>query len=113
MFDFATMNKTSKRTVRDGISTEGMSFEALSKFVGKDLKVDGFFFTSSKYGEQAVVVAEGVCINLPKRYVDDFKAIRDNDEALAAMMEGHLILKNVRTIDSKNGRTTAFDFATV
>ena len=113
MFDFSTMNKTTKRTVREGINTDNMKFESWSKFVGKDLHVDGFFFTTSKYGEQVVIVAEGTCINIPKRFVDDFKAIRDNDEALACMMDGHMVLKNVRAIDSKNGKTGTFDFVTV
>lgn len=113
MFNFDSLNKSSKKTVRDGISTEGMEFKNLKDFVGQTLSVDGFFFTDSKYGRQVVVVASGVCINIPKRYTEDFEMIRDNDDALKTMMDGHLQLKDIEAVESKNGKTVAFKFATV
>lgn len=107
---FEDLNKSSIKTVRDGINTEGMKFVNLKEFVGKTIKVDGFFFTKSKYGEQVVVVGEGVCINIPKRYVEEFKQIRDNKEKLACVLAGGLALGNITAIDSKNGKTVVFDF---
>lgn len=107
---FEGHNKESIRTVKEGINTEGMEFVKLADYIGKTIKVDGFFFTKSKYGEQAVVVADGKLINVPKRYTDDFKEIRDNKEELAAVLEGKLSLGNIKEIDSKNGKTVIFDF---
>ena len=108
---FEDLNKNeSIKTVRDGIETDGMKFVPLKDFLGKSIKVDGFFFTKSKYGEQVVVVGEGSLINIPKRYVEQFKAIRDNKEKLEAVLAGKLSLGNITAIDSKNGKTVIFDF---
>lgn len=111
-FSFEDLNTSSKKTIRDGITLDGMSFVPLKDYVGKELHVDGFFFTNGKYGEQAVIVADGKKVNIPKRFTEDFKKIRDNDEALAQVIAGKLILANIRELDSKNGKTVTFDFKT-
>lgn len=113
MFDFATLNKTSKKTVRDNINSDSWEFKPLREFAGKEILVNGFFFTEGKYGKQVVVIADGVKVNIPKRYTADFEQIRDNDEARNAMLEGHLKLTDIKNIDSANGKTTAFTFASV
>lgn len=102
--------KESLRTVREGIDTDKMEFVPLKNFIGKTVKVDGFFFTKSKYGEQTVVVGEGCLINIPKRYTEQFKAIRDKADFLAAVLDGKLSLGDIKEIDSKNGKTIAFEF---
>jgi hypothetical protein len=112
MFNFASLNQESKKTIRDGVNLEEMKdFIKLEKYIGKELLVDGFFFTKSKYGEQVVIVADGHKINIPKRFTTDFKAIRDNDEALKQVIEGHLKLVNIRALDAKEGKTVTFDYA--
>ena len=111
MFDFSTMNK-GKKTIRDGINLDDMNFKPLKDFVGQTLTVDGFFFTDGKYGKQAVVIASGTKINMPKRYVEDFEAIRDNDEALQTMLEGHMQITDIQMFDGKNGKTAICKFAT-
>ena len=111
-FDFASLNKGSKKTVRDGINSQDWNFEPLRNFTGKDIQVNGFFFTDGKYGRQAVVIADGVKINIPKRFTEIFEQIRDNDEARQAMLEGHLKLINIREINAQNGKTVTFDFET-
>ena len=103
-------NKEGIKTVKDGIDTKKMEFVNLKNFIGKTVKVDGFFFTKSKYGEQVVVVGEGSLINIPKRYVDDFKAIRDNSEKLNAVLNGGLSLGYIEEFDGKNGKTVKFKF---
>lgn len=113
MFSFEDLNTSSKKTIRDGITLDGMAFVPLKDFIGKDLKVDGFFFTNGKYGEQVVIVADGNKVNIPKRFTEDFKKIRDNDEALAQVIAGKLVLANIRELDSKNGKTVTFDYKTV
>ena len=112
-FNFASLNTESKKTVRDGIDSKDWSFEPLKNFTGKDIIVNGFFFTDGKYGKQVVVIAEGVKINIPKRFTEKFEEIRDNDEARKSVLEGHLKLTNIREINSQNGKTVTFDFETV
>ena len=108
---FENHNKnTSIKTVMDGINTEGMDFVSIKDFIGGQIQVKGFFFTKSKYGEQVVVVTDGKLVNIPKRYLDDFKEIRENPEELKAVLAGKLTLGNIREMDSKNGKTVAFDF---
>jgi len=107
---FETLNKNSVRTVKEGIDTDKMDFVPLKDFIGKTVKVDGFFFTKSKYGEQVVVIGEGSKINIPKRYTVDFKAIRDDATMLQGVLDGRLTLANIRELDSENGKTVAFDF---
>lgn len=114
MFDFGTLNTESKKTVRDGINSQEWEFKKLKEFVGQEIPVNGFFFTDGgKYGKSVVVVADGVKVNLPKRYVERFEEIRDNKEALDALLGGHLKLVNIREINAEQGKTAAFDFATV
>ena len=107
---FENLNKNSVKTVKDGIDTDKMEFVPLKDFIGKTVKVDGFFFTKSKYGEQIVVVGEGCKINIPKRYTVEFKAIRDDAAMLQGVLDGKLTLANIRELDSKEGKTVAFDF---
>ena len=126
-FNFEALNKGSKSTIKEGINTKEMSFVGLKEYVGKEMsfvglkeyvgkeiKPDGFFFTDKgKYGRQVVVVADGVKINIPKRYVETFEGIRDNAEALDDFLSGHVIMTNIRDIDSDNGKTVCFDFKNV
>ena len=59
-FSFESLNKSGKRTIKEGIDTEKMSFVPLKDYIGKELKLDGFFFTDKgKYGKQVVVIADG------------------------------------------------------
>ena len=113
-FNFEALNKGAKSTIKEGINTKEMSFVGLKEYVGKEIKPDGFFFTDKgKYGRQVVVIADGVKINIPKRYVETFEGIRDNAEALDDFLNGHVIMTNIRNIDSDNGKTVCFDFRNV
>ena len=103
---FNELNKQFANTVKDGIDTESMEFAPLKNFTGQTVKVDGFFFTKGQYGEQVVVVGNGFKINMPKRAVDTFKAIQQNEFMLKAVLEGHLELINITPIKSKNGSDT-------
>lgn len=115
MFSFENLNPNSKKTIRDDINLDEMNFISWKEYIGKDIKVDGFFFTEGKYGRQVVIVdaANGKKVNIPKRFTDDFMKIRDDDEALAQVIAGKLVLANIREIDSKNGKTGTFDYKTV
>lgn len=112
-FSFESLNKESKKTIRDGINTEAMKFHSLKEYVGQTLSVDGFFFTTGgKWGEQVVVIAGGDKINMPKRCVAEFKSIRDNDEALNMMLDGKMIITDIAEYSAENGKTVTFNFGT-
>ena len=111
-FSFENLNR-SKKTMKESINLDTMTFVNIKDYIGKDLPVDGFFFTTSKFGEQVVICSGDKKVNIPSRYVDTFKQIRDDDDALNSLLEGHLALTNIHALDSKNGKTTAFDFKTV
>lgn len=97
-----------KNTVKDGINTDDMPFAPLKQFVGDILHVDGFFFTSGKYGEQVVVIANGYKINFPKRATDVFKKISENEEQLDAVLTGHLAIGDIKIVETRNGTTTVY-----
>lgn len=103
---FNELNKQFTNTVKDGINTDAMEFKPLKEFVGKTIKVDGFFFTSGQYGEQVVVIGNNAKINMPKRATDTFKSIRANENMLKAVLEGHLEIINITPVKAKNGSDT-------
>ena len=105
-FDFNILNKRS--TVREGIDTQEMEFKPLKDFCGQKIRCDGFFFTDGKYGKQVVVVGNGYLINMPARAVYQFEEIADSTEAVDAVLEGRLVLKDIKMIDTRNGKTTAY-----
>lgn len=101
-----------RQTVRDGVDTDSMEFAPISEFVGKEVKVDGFFFTTKgKYGKQVVVVGNGSLINMPKRSVEVFEKIANDDAMLNAVLTGHLKLVDIKPISTKNGPSTAYKLA--
>jgi len=110
-FNFDSLNK--KSTVKDGVETDNMMFVPLKSFQGKEIHVDGFFFTEGKYGEQVVVVGEGYLINMPKRAVEPFKGIAENSEALNDLLAGHLAISDIKPMETRNGSTTIYKFKTV
>ena len=105
-FDFGRLNR--RHTVREGIVTENMEFKPLKDFCGKTVKCDGFFFTDGKYGKQVVVVGNGYLINMPTRAVDQFMTINDDAEALNAVLNGGLVLADIKMVSTRNGMTTAY-----
>lgn len=105
-YNFNKLNKRS--TVREGIDTQEMDFKPLKVFCGQKIKCDGFFFTDGKYGKQVVVVGNGCLINMPTRAVEQFEEIAENAEAVDAVLAGHLMIKDIKMIDTRNGNTTAY-----
>lgn len=95
-----------RRTVKEGIDTKNYNFLPLKNFIGQTVKVDGFFFTNSKYGKQVVVVGNGANINMPKRAVETFEAIYNNEDMVKAVLEGHLELIDIKDIKTDKGNDT-------
>lgn len=108
-FNFGNLNKRS--TVREGINTQDMEFKPLKEFCGQRIKCDGFFFTDGKYGRQVVVVGNGYLINMPSRAVEQFDEIAQNNDAMDEVLKGHLVLKDIKLIETRNGQTTAYILA--
>ena len=108
---FENLNLTS-RTLREGVDLGALEFKPLKEFIGQNIVVDGFFFTDGKYGRQVVVVGNNAKINLPSRYVEKFEQIESDSEMLRGVLDGKLVLTNVKSIATNNGNTTTFLFTT-
>lgn len=102
---FNELNK-GKRTVREGINTKEQPFRKLEDFVGQTILVDGYFFTTGKFGKQCVVVGNGYNINMPKRAVALFEAIDANEPMLKAVLDGKLELIDIAPFKSDKGNDT-------
>jgi hypothetical protein len=106
---FESLNKRS--TVCAGINTQDMEFAPLKDFCGQHFVCEGFFFTDGKYGEQVVVVGAGYLINMPKRAVEQFHKIEQDEDMVQAVLNHHLLITDIRMIDTRNGKTTAYTLA--
>ena len=105
MFD--EMNYQS--TVREDVDTESMEFIKLRELVDKGVKeilVDGFFFSSGKYGKGLVVVGNGYKINFPSHAISKFEAIANDPAKLQAVLDHKLIIKNFESVDTGKGNPT-------
>lgn len=109
MYNFDNLN--TKSTVMVGVDTQDMVFRPLKDFCGEIIKCQGFFFTEGKYGKQVVVVGNGFLVNMPNRAVKQFEEIANTKEALDAVLNGKLVLKNIKMINTRNGMTTAYTLA--
>lgn len=109
---FESLNLTSK-TLREGVDLSKMEFKPLKDYIGKDILVDGFFFTEGKYGKQVVIVGNGAKINVPSRYVEKFETIENDPEMLRGVLDGRLMLTDVKSVATNNGNTTSFLFTTL
>lgn len=98
-------------TVREGVDINSMEFKPIKDFVGQDIRVDGFFFTTGgHYGKQVVVVGNGCLINMPKRAVETFEVVVNNGAMLNAVLGGHMLITDIKPIKTKNGDSTGYTF---
>lgn len=104
---FSELNK--KRTMPN-VNTDGMEFHKLSEYVGKVVKVDGFFFTTGKFGKQTVVLSNDVLINMPSWATKDFEQIENNDSMLNELLNGKCALTNIVLKSTPKGEATIFEF---
>ncbi len=97
-----------KQTIKEGINLDELEFQPLKDFVGGEIQVDGYFFTTGKYGKQVVVVGNGAKINMPKYAVSRFEMIDADDEAREALLAGKCKIVDIDELETKNGTTTGF-----
>lgn len=95
-------------TVNPAINTEGMDFTPLDDYIGKKVRIYGFFFTDTKFGKQVVAVTTKALVNMPKRCVADFESLNENE--VNAVMNGDMVLTNLKPFVSKQGKTVVFDY---
>ena len=107
---FEELNVTRPQTVRPAADTDNMNFVGIVNFIGKRVFVDGFFFTNGQYGKQVVVVGNGYKINMPKRCVETFERIEKNEKWLKRVLDGYLVLDDIKSQNTKNGTTTVFSY---
>ena len=105
------VNSTGRQTVADGINTKELEYFKAKELIGSDnfpIRLKGFFTQTGKYGESVTVVADNFGINLPKRYVEMFKAF--TDEEVKQLKEGCLAIAGIYEFDGNNGKTVSIDF---
>lgn len=104
------MFESFKRKNTIGIETvDDLKFSKLAEHVGESLKIYGYFINDSgKYGKSvACIINPENAVNLPKRYVDIFENL--TDEEVDAITSGKVTLANIRSVETKKGNTTEFD----
>lgn len=111
---FDSLN-ASKRTVMEGVETEGMEYVKLRDFIGQKVKTKGFFFTKSgNYGKSVVVVGESVLINMPNWSVSKFETLAADEKMMEGVLSGHLGLDHIAEVPTKKGNTTiGFEFVEI
>lgn len=107
---FESLNK--KRTIMEGVETEGMEFKKLKDFLNTNIPVKGFFYTTNRIsGElQVVVVTETCLVNMPRRAVEQFKTIEEKPEMLKAVLDGKLTIEVGDMVKTKHGATVQYNF---
>lgn len=106
---FNEKNHTGASVVPASIKDLGaLPFVGLKEYIGKEIKVEGYFFSEGNYGKQVAIISEGKKINMPKRCVEDFE--RFNEEEKKAVLEGKLLLTDIKEVNTKNGTTTVFKY---
>lgn len=105
------VNSTGRKTVAESINTKELEYFKAKELIGSDkfpIRLKGYFIQTGKYGESITVVADDFGINLPKRYVDMFKAF--TDEEVEQLKAGCLAIADIAEFDGNNGKTVTIDF---
>ena len=101
----------SNSTVAEGINTKELEYLKASDILFEDgdpIVLKGFFIQSGKYGESITVVTDRRGINLPKRYVEMFKAF--TPEEIEEIKAGKLGIAAIKDAETDNGKTVFIDF---
>lgn len=115
--NFEEFNKHSGSAILpEDVDLMAIEFKPLKEFVGKAIIIRGFFFSNGKFGEQVSVYAKpeeyrgGVKINMPKRYVETFRAILNTEGSKEAILNGKCMMTNIHEVVGKQGKSISFDF---
>lgn len=109
---FENHNKSGRSVVPASITDlSKLPFVGLKEYIGKEIIVEGYFFTEGKFGTQVSVIANGQCINMPKRCVEEFLSFTEEEKR--AVLDKKLKLTDIKSAETKNGTTTVFTYAEV
>lgn len=106
------LNGGRRSTVAEGVNTKDLTFVKASDMIGvynPPIVLKGYMIsTKSKYGESITLVTESSGINIPKRYVELFKDMAD--EEVDAFVNGKVGISEIKTLDTDNGSTVKIIF---
>lgn len=106
---FENLNKSGASVVPATIKDlKELPFKSLKDYIGKEITVEGYFFTEGNWGKQVSIISEGVKINMPKRCVEDFLSM--TEEQKKAILDKKLKLTDIKEGKTKNGTTTIFKY---
>ena len=110
-YDFSKRNK--KNGVRPAdLNTDSFEYSHIRECAGEDVAVKGFFFTKGKKGRQVVVITDDCFLNMPGWAVEEFEDLQEDPDAVEAILNGELVLTNIREATTKDGYNTVyFDYA--
>lgn len=109
---FETFNKKGRATIgNEDLLKELMEkgkYTKLADHIGKKKKILGFYISNKgRYGKSVSVLSDDCIIGMPKRCVEQFEAL--TDEEVAALMSGQMWLTNIESFSGENGKTTVFN----
>lgn len=115
---FEELNKHGGNSILpEDVDLMNIEFKPLRDFIGEEFKLGGFFFSNGQFGEQVALYAKtknyqgGVKINVPNRYVEVFRTILNTKGAKENILNGKVLITNIKMIATKKGQATAtFEF---
>ena len=111
---FANRFNQRKSTVKEGIDTKKITYVNAKEIAfegGEPIQLFGYFIQDGKYGESVTLVTETRGINIPKRYVKDFKDLPE--DVIEGIKAGELGISAIRPADTDNGPTVFIDFCDI
>lgn len=111
---FANRFNQRKSTIKEGIDTKKLKYVNAKNIVfegGEPIQLFGYFIQNGKYGESVTLVTETRGINIPKRYVEDFKDLPE--EVIEGIKAGKLGISAIKPADTDNGSTVFIDFCDI
>lgn len=102
--------KYNKMNTMPDIDTDGFEYHALKEYEGKILRPCGFLIHSkSKYGKSLALCMDDGFINMPSFAVETFESF--GDEEIQAVLDGNLVITDIRPIKTQNGPSTGYRLA--
>lgn len=116
--NFEELNKhTGNAILPEDLDLTLLEFKPLKEYVGEEIVIRGFFISNGQFGEQVAVYARtkrepgGIKINIPKRYVEQFRLILNDTDSKVQILNGNVKMVNIKTVKTKKGQdSVSFEF---
>lgn len=111
------LNGGGRKTVRDGVDTKTLTYIKAAELGLTEppypLRLIGFFIKDGEYGEGVTVIVKDkkdmYGVNLPKRYVEKFKSL--TDEEVEGLISGDTGISDIKVdVKTPKGKTTMIEF---